>query len=153
MEDCKGTGAVLPEGGVGSDKVAAVQFRGGEVVVAGKGLQLEGKLLGYVFFFSSRRRHTRLTCDWSSDVCSSDFEVGNGVPGDDSPPAKVTGLANVTAIASGDSFSCAVNPAGVSCWGLDDDGELGDRSEERRVGEGGGAGWATSQGRDRGWKM
>src|SRR6266571_3592455 len=23
-------------------------------------------------FFSSRRRHTRLTCDWSSDVCSSD---------------------------------------------------------------------------------
>src|SRR6266571_6453964 len=27
--------------------------------------------LGF-FFFSSRRRHTRLTCDWSSDVCSSD---------------------------------------------------------------------------------
>src|SRR6266571_8284351 len=24
------------------------------------------------FFFSSRRRHTSLTCDWSSDVCSSD---------------------------------------------------------------------------------
>src|SRR5690242_21283881 len=29
-----------------------------------------------VFFFSSRRRHTRLTCDWSSDVCSSDLEKG-----------------------------------------------------------------------------
>src|SRR5690242_20885444 len=27
------------------------------------------------FFFSSRRRHTRLTCDWSSDVCSSDLLV------------------------------------------------------------------------------
>src|SRR6266571_6624632 len=26
----------------------------------------------FLFFFSSRRRHTRLTCDWSSDVCSSD---------------------------------------------------------------------------------
>src|SRR5438477_2766238 len=26
------------------------------------------------FFFSSRRRHTRLTCDWSSDVCSSDLD-------------------------------------------------------------------------------
>src|SRR5579864_6296392 len=26
-----------------------------------------------VFFFSSRRRHTSLTCDWSSDVCSSDL--------------------------------------------------------------------------------
>src|SRR5690242_21273250 len=25
------------------------------------------------FFYSSRRRHTRLTCDWSSDVCSSDL--------------------------------------------------------------------------------
>src|SRR5690348_16555417 len=25
-----------------------------------------------VFFFSSRRRHTRWTGDWSSDVCSSD---------------------------------------------------------------------------------
>src|SRR6266571_7616378 len=24
------------------------------------------------YFFSSSRRHTRLTCDWSSDVCSSD---------------------------------------------------------------------------------
>src|SRR6266480_6343402 len=28
------------------------------------------------FFFSSRRRHTRLTCDWSSDVCSSDLGRG-----------------------------------------------------------------------------
>src|SRR6266487_1819648 len=28
------------------------------------------------FFFSSRRRHTRWTGDWSSDVCSSDLDVG-----------------------------------------------------------------------------
>ena len=27
-----------------------------------------------VFFFSSRRRHTRLVRDWSSDVCSSDLD-------------------------------------------------------------------------------
>src|SRR5207237_7441512 len=26
-----------------------------------------------LFFFSSRRRHTRFKCDWSSDVCSSDL--------------------------------------------------------------------------------
>src|SRR5947207_472814 len=26
-----------------------------------------------MFFFSSRRRHTRSLCDWSSDVCSSDL--------------------------------------------------------------------------------
>src|SRR5688500_20367608 len=28
------------------------------------------------FFFSSRRRHTRLQGDWSSDVCSSDLLFG-----------------------------------------------------------------------------
>src|SRR5438876_12366301 len=28
------------------------------------------------FFFSSRRRHTRWTGDWSSDVCSSDLSMG-----------------------------------------------------------------------------
>src|SRR5690606_40878369 len=27
------------------------------------------------FFFSSRRRHTRFSRDWSSDVCSSDLVV------------------------------------------------------------------------------
>src|SRR5260370_23234279 len=27
------------------------------------------------FFFSSRRRHTRFKCDWSSDVCSSDLAL------------------------------------------------------------------------------
>src|SRR2546429_7762814 len=28
-----------------------------------------------VFFFSSRRRHTRCSRDWSSDVCSSDLRA------------------------------------------------------------------------------
>src|ERR1039457_1015702 len=31
-----------------------------------------------IFFFSSRRRHTRLQGDWSSDVCSSDLYNNNG---------------------------------------------------------------------------
>src|SRR5699024_11538155 len=33
-----------------------------------------------IFFFSSRRRHTRSKRDWSSDVCSSDLEkiISNG---------------------------------------------------------------------------
>ena len=34
-----------------------------------------------VFFFSSRRRHTRLRRDWSSDVCSSDLAAENGFDG------------------------------------------------------------------------
>src|SRR5260370_15789372 len=33
---------------------------------------------GY-FFFSSRRRHTRFKCDWSSDVCSSDLAQAHGI--------------------------------------------------------------------------
>src|SRR5437588_5929709 len=32
-------------------------------------------VLSSLFFFSSRRRHTRSLCDWSSDVCSSDLSV------------------------------------------------------------------------------
>src|SRR5260370_15530603 len=35
---------------------------------------------GTFFFFSSRRRHTRFKCDWSSDVCSSDLIVGHCRP-------------------------------------------------------------------------
>src|SRR2546430_12554340 len=34
-----------------------------------------GCMARYFFFFSSRRRHTRFDCDWSSDVCSSDLRV------------------------------------------------------------------------------
>src|SRR5690606_40896307 len=44
----------------------------------------------YFFFFSSRRRHTRFSRDWSSDVCSSDLRLlaGSGskiVPGTNFP--------------------------------------------------------------------
>ena len=35
-----------------------------------------------VFFFSSRRRHTRLVSDWSSDVCSSDLSISQFFLGD-----------------------------------------------------------------------
>src|SRR5690606_40918291 len=36
----------------------------------------------HVFFFSSRRRHTRFSRDWSSDVCSSDLVM-------DTPKAQI----------------------------------------------------------------
>src|SRR2546427_7920489 len=43
------------------------------------------------FFFSSRRRHTRFDCDWSSDVCSSDLaEIS-----DTAPPASLPAAANI----------------------------------------------------------
>src|SRR3712207_8611355 len=40
--------------------------------------------LSDVFFFSSRRRHTRYWRDWSSDVCSSDLD-GKARDGRDPP--------------------------------------------------------------------
>src|SRR6267154_1948088 len=41
------------------------------------------------FFFSSRRRHTRWTGDWSSDVCSSDLNIeGVDIHGRVKPKAK-----------------------------------------------------------------
>src|SRR5205085_9266828 len=40
---------------------------------------------------SSRRRHTRFDCDWSSDVCSSDLDVG--IPND--KPLKEGDIVNI----------------------------------------------------------
>src|SRR5256885_16452715 len=39
-----------------------------------------------LYFFSSRRRHTRLQGDWSSDVCSSDLVVERLEQFDRTPP-------------------------------------------------------------------
>src|SRR2546430_2805344 len=73
----------------------------GKKVTTIEGLERDGKLhplqeafledgAMHFFFFSSRRRHTRFDCDWSSDVCSSDLvdltiEAGAGIGGE-SPP-------------------------------------------------------------------
>src|SRR5690242_4424272 len=45
----------------------------------------------FFFFFSSRRRHTRLTCDWSSDVCSSDLDHLMQVVADPGPERSAEG--------------------------------------------------------------
>src|SRR2546429_4621556 len=38
------------------------------------------RVVSGVFFFSSRRRHTRCSRDWSSDVCSSDLILSRTLP-------------------------------------------------------------------------
>src|SRR5256885_13242023 len=77
--------------------------------------------LGF-FFFSSRRRHTRLQGDWSSDVCSSDL------------PGKYAG---VELRAKGDPVLYLKDAPGISRelrrQMIDGLGVL--RSEERRVGK------------------
>src|SRR5256886_11060137 len=48
-------------------------------VAVGGHIDFDGEPLCSVcmFFFSSRRRHTRFDCDWSSDVCSSDLRASS----------------------------------------------------------------------------
>src|SRR5256885_893902 len=49
-------------------------------------------LSDHAFFFSSRRRHTRLQGDWSSDVCSSDLDGRPAVYSVDSIPADIVSV-------------------------------------------------------------
>src|SRR2546430_5610333 len=54
-----------------------------------------GVTLLLAFFFSSRRRHTRFDCDWSSDVCSSDLRISTGSPAGGGTPKLVLVLLGV----------------------------------------------------------
>src|SRR5207247_7934737 len=81
------------------------------------------------FFFSSRRRHTRSTRDWSSDVCSSDLVV----------KTLVSGAATVNAEPGGTTTFDQSTPVRVAVGcGASKRSERGahpERSEERRVGK------------------
>src|SRR5438034_6614367 len=64
------------------------------------------------FFFSSRRRHTRSLCDWSSDVCSSDLSVMCRSSGFAAfARGFAFGLALVLALAFAFGFAIAYSPA------------------------------------------
>src|SRR5260370_6573439 len=78
------------------------------------------------FFFSSRRRHTRFKCDWSSDVCSSDLPAQDETVGFEDFHARRTEMADRV----GDKTE-AKWPALV--WSRS--GQFVLRSEERRVGK------------------
>src|SRR2546430_1660973 len=60
------------DGLVGMEVVAVHVTIGGQWVRRGVLPLSRERYICLVFFFSSRRRHTRFDCDWSSDVCSSD---------------------------------------------------------------------------------
>src|SRR2546430_14321653 len=64
-----------------------------------------------IFFFSSRRRHTRFDCDWSSDVCSSDLLAQGDrrlFAGD-----VTERLQELAVPGRGDSLTCRVRPRHV----------------------------------------
>src|SRR5205809_6298513 len=80
------------------------------------------------FFFSSRRRHTRCSRDWSSDVCSSDLKNANA------DPASSVSFTRLDSLAANDPnrfvSSIYVDPANANhAW------ISYTRSEERRVGK------------------
>src|SRR5262249_56837525 len=87
------------------------------------------------FFFSSRRRHTRLVSDWSSDVCSSDLALAIDVLGGGIDHAVGSKLERPLEQRRGEHVVYHQRRArGVS--------DLGDRrSEERRVGKRGRTAW------------
>src|SRR5205807_7639909 len=97
-------------------------------------------------FFSSRRRHTRLQGDWSSDVCSSDLyaiftcEYAKSVVKIDLVEKKVAGYLKFSK--GGMPQDVRISPDGKVFYVADmkADGVFVVRSEERRVGKEGRAG-------------
>src|SRR5438132_4224635 len=88
------------------------------------------------FFFSSRRRHTRSLCDWSSDVCSSDSHgnrrrVTIEDPLQWSPEDPAADRAGKPRVERGDHRD-PDTPGGERCGQAE---RRSERSEERRVGK------------------
>src|SRR5256885_12273846 len=83
------------------------------------------------FFFSSRRRHTRLQGDWSSDVCSSDLGGGIFL----SPLLLYTGWSETRTTSAIAAPFILVNSISGLLGHLSSVSQLPGRSEERRVGK------------------
>src|SRR5688572_31369370 len=58
-----------------------------------------------ICFFSSRRRHTRFDCDWSSDVCSSDLQKKRKPDSLKEAPSDPEGVQRPSEGGAGEEFS------------------------------------------------
>src|SRR5690606_40692517 len=98
-----------------------------------------------IFFFSSRRRHTRFSRDWSSDVCSSDLILIEKRLALALSPCIDFAIAGFTSLTAGDELAAQVREfilERLRSWYADQ--QIGAaRSEERRVGREGGSRWSS----------
>src|SRR5690606_40423195 len=98
-------------------------------------------------FFSSRRRHTRFSRDWSSDVCSSDLdviitEIGGTVGDIESQPFIEAARQLRHELGRGNVFFVHVSLVPfMGASGEQKTKPTQHRSEERRVGKEGTARW------------
>src|SRR5206468_7504437 len=93
-------------------------------------LSVTSRLVFFLFFFSSRRRHTRSDRDWSSDVCSSDLNNEVGVYRGPHYYSHTPMIRIQLDLGRLESFPTNLIPGfteALQAW----------RSEERRVGKGG----------------
>src|SRR3712207_7018376 len=86
-----------------------------------------------IFFFSSRRRHTRYWRDWSSDVCSSDLRGTLKIVDFGIAYLAQTAAARLTATNTVIGSPPYLSPEQLRGTGTDERSDL--RSEERRVGK------------------
>src|SRR5699024_11593634 len=84
----------------------------------------------FLFFFSSRRRHTRSKRDWSSDVCSSDLVVFGA------PAVQMPRGGEKYCAFKDDWPDCKMAIEGTVC--ISEDGKCGNGVEIGRPGEGSG---------------
>src|SRR5689334_24864845 len=111
---------------------------------------IHGSLRCVDFFFSSRRRHTRWNCDWSSDVCSSDLgAVRETIALEFADEESVVQTRFATS-----ALALLRAHVGESLDGAAADAEtaLAARSEERRVGKEWRARWAPEHCRQQRWR-
>src|SRR2546430_9693670 len=85
------------------------------------------------FFVSSRRRHTRFDCDWSSDVCSSDLVLESLARRRDG--ATLSGLSQRLGSPKSSLLYLLRPMARLGYLVRSADGRYQLRSEERRVGK------------------
>src|SRR2546430_4353553 len=86
-----------------------------------------------LFFFSSRRRHTRFDCDWSSDVCSSDLYSNAAWWRGEVRPTRGHGRAPAAVRGRSGSQTAVLRPGAEAR--MTASARTSYRSEERRVGK------------------